>query len=492
MPDKPRFILVDQALKSLVGHYYEYDASILAVLPPAYDALVFSNIDAVKELQALSTPFFQCDFWAPSMKQRAISVQAFPPSALQGKPAPKSEDTRDRQPDQGRMSSLLEAYRHLKQFGKRLDRRIGQRWWGRRSMLLVKRLYWRTQAWRWRRSADSSKALVSAPQPEVPLGVSLNETDSALRSIFLSDLLQLLEQYAIGSQDVLFFPNMNQSALAAIVDLVHQKRSDQLPYFKLLFRRNIFVGQPTYAQYVSDNYYIRVFDSLFSQMSSYLECAKIKFYTDTERLKNEYEVFSPFRFTVLPIPFRHDFIRYKDQRSRPYRVVYLGSARVEKGFHHLPPLVEAMRSRIEAGQVEFVFQSFPDPEPETLEAIQKLQNQIGVRLLAEPLTDQQYYELLNSSDVLLLLYDSLSYFSRSSCVFIESIVSATPFITFAGSWMADIMVPGTGEVVETVADLPRALERILDNYAAYHHAIRQVSDDWRKHHNPKRLMEVLL
>jgi len=489
MMTKPRFILIDNALNTTVGHYYEYDVSVLASVPRSqYEALLFSNVDAPDELKHLSIPFFHCDFWAPSREQRSARMQNTRPAASD-LPAQSAM----LQSGKGSPDLAYVRYRQVVEWGKKLDRQYGHNTLARPFLLWAKRLFFWARAWRWRLNANIQPTVVGTPNPKRAPSkpIHLNDADKVLYSIFLTDLLELFQQYAVGPQDVLFFPNMNHWALAAIIDLAQQVGYEQLPKIKLLFRRNIFVGRPTVEQYLADDYFVRTFESLFDCLAQYPN-GKLAFFTDTERLKAEYEVFSPFEFQVLPIPFRHDLIKIKSSPGHPFRVVYLGNARSEKGFQYLPRLVESISSRVHTGEVEFVFQAIPDPEAVVLEAIQKLKQLPGVTLLESPLTDREYYELLNSGDIMLILYDPVMYFSRSSCIFVESVLSATPFITLSGSWMTQVMAPGTGEVLKDISELPTALERVLDNYQQYHQAIRCASEKWESYHNPRKLVEILL
>jgi hypothetical protein len=506
MKEKRRFILIDNALESLAGHFYEYDISVLAQIPKAeYETLLFSNIDAVEEIGEISTPFFQCNFWAPSKKRRRVRSPV-------NRPSPSPVDSRSRDgmgasaeaaeeseaagsPEEPEVLPPLFSVDRLIHVGRRVNRKYGHTKIFRFFQPLINRIYWRVQVGRMRQTPVDAEGLFkekSVEKKKIKLPIELNEIDCNLRDIFHADLEELFEKNGFGPDDVVFFPNMNHWGLASILNLVKARGCDNLPFMKLLLRRNIFVGKPTPQQYHSDNYYIRVFKALFEHFEDYIESDRFAFFSDTERLKDEYEVFSPFEFKVVPIPFRHDYIRRKKEPGDPLRVVYMGTARSEKGFQYIPDLVDRMRPHIEAGEVEFVLQAVPDPEPMIQEAVKNLRARPGVTLLEEPLDDRDYYGLLNSGDIMLLLYDPVNYYSRSSCIFVESMISGTPFITLDGSWMAHVMAPGTGEVVRKTGELFRALESIVNHYEDYREAIHEAGLEWEKYHNAENLVEVLL
>ena len=402
----PRFILADQALTSTVGHFYEYDVSLLEHVPAGMEALVLANVELEPSLHSFARPFFHCDFWR-----------------VTGTDAP--------------------------------ERGAG----------------------------------------EVSVGASgqvLHENDRTLYAAFLEDLCILFETHKPGPQDVLFIPNVNQSNLAALSDFLESLPKGACPKLKLLIRRNVYVGRPDAEQFLNPAYDLAVFRHVFNQLKGSRHADRLQFYTDTKRLKDEYETVSSYPFTVLPIPFPHAGIRLKERPDRPLKIVSLGNARREKGFHYFPQMVRELEAEIRAGACRFIFQSFPNPEPEVLSAREALRGMEGVTLLDDPLTDKEYYELLSDADILLLLYDPVMYYSRSSCVFIESYVSATPFLTLSGTWMAETMTPGTGMAAQTPERSGEALKELIAHYPAFLEKMRQVRPEWCAFHHPKELMNLLM
>lgn len=506
MREKKRFILIDNALENLAGHFYEYDISVLEQVPAAeYKTLLFSNIDAVEEVREISTPFFQCNFWAPSKKRRKAHASAnrqpgLPEDSMSKAGVSANAETAeefgaDEAPEEPDSIPPLFSLNRLIHIGRRVNKKYGHTKIFQFFQPLINRIYWRVQIWQMHGAhEDVEDTLNEEPVEEVKLklAIELNEIDSNLRDIFFGDLEKLCEKFRFGTEDVIFFPNMNHWGLASILKLIEAMGCDNLPVMKLLFRRNIFMGKPTPKQFLSDDYYIKVFKALFEHLEDYIESDRLEFFSDTERLKDEHEVFSPFEFKVLPIPFRHDYIKRKEEPGNPLRVIYMGTARSEKGFQYVPDLVDKMKRYIEAGEVEFVLQAVSDPEPVIQKAVERLRAMPGVTLLEEPLDDQSYYELLNSGDIMLLLYDPVKYFSRSSCIFVESMISGTPFITLDGSWLSHVMVHGTGEVVSKTVELSRFLESIIIRYEDYRDTIHEAGLKWEKYHNAGNLVDVLL
>jgi len=488
-PAKKRFILADNALKTVVGHFFEYDNSIIASLDRReYEPLAFSNIDFADREGSIFIPFFRCDFWAKSERERVSAAAATKADAAW---------TTRRRPLWQKPFPLRTLPQRAYRYGQNLSK-----WHGHRPVVglpfrtarYVLRIARRNQPVLPPQDSEP-RAQPAAPDPlsdPEPLRMPDARDDELVR-VFRDDLLDLFREYKVGPDDEMLFPNMNHWALAAVVQIVQRYGTDSLPTMKLVLRRNVFLGRPSREQFLSpQDPTLPVYRALLSRLLPYRESGKIEFYTDTLRLKDEYEALGEFPFTVLPIPFRHSFIKPKPGPSSPLRVVYLGSARSEKGFQYLPSLVRDLRDLREHGNIEFILQAFADPEPVIWDAIEELKTELrGVTLLEDPLTEQQYYDLLNSADILLLLYDPLRYYSRSSCVFVEGIISGTPMLLFRGSWMSSVMPNGIGESVADPSQIASALRRMVTNYDVYKRRIDAVGGQWGERHNPARLVDII-
>ena len=73
MTTQPRFIIADQALRSMTGHFFEYDVSVAANVPAPYQPLIIANSEAGPEVMRHAAAFFKCDFWRPTASRRNVS-----------------------------------------------------------------------------------------------------------------------------------------------------------------------------------------------------------------------------------------------------------------------------------------------------------------------------------------------------------------------------------------------------------------------------------
>src|SRR6185503_6537862 len=165
-----------------------------------------------------------------------------------------------------------------------------------------------------------------------------------------------------------------------------------------------------------------------------------------------------------------------DNASRepaPLRILYLGDARLEKGFHHLPALVRSLTDGdSDRRQFEFYIQSHstsPIEEPEITSARAELARLAdrGATLFDVPVAPVQYRELLASGHLAVLPYDPRAYAARSSGVFAEAVAAGIPTVVPAGTWMARRTPAGAGLPFHKVEEVPMLIQTIAADYRNY-------------------------
>jgi len=231
---------------------------------------------------------------------------------------------------------------------------------------------------------------------------------------------------------------------------------------------------------------------------------RIRLYSDTAELAEAYGVLTGRPVGVLPIAFRHDLIEAAlaaapaRDPAAPITIGYLGNARLEKGFQHLPDLIEQLTGRFGwAGKVRFHIQSpfnIPDGEP----GIGIARGRLGdfpadlVRLEDQVLTTERYYRMLAGIDVLVLPYDGVRYDIRSSGILVQARVAGKPIVAPEGSWIARQAPAPAGEAFRGPGDLAAALDRLLRRYEAARTAAAADALVWRAEQSPARYLDRLL
>jgi glycosyltransferase involved in cell wall biosynthesis len=244
------------------------------------------------------------------------------------------------------------------------------------------------------------------------------------------------------------------------------------------------------------------------------------FYTDTEQLTLQYNQLEVLPFSTLPIPIELGFSSSEKSTtgSEPLCVSYIGDARGEKGYQHLPNVVNKLWDNyIAKGKIKFVIQSnfnIAEGEPAAVVARAKLETfpTRAVTLLKTPLDPISYRNLLLKSDIVLFPYDSVAYAARSSGIFTEAMVAGIPVVVPEGSWMAlqlrevihqfqaalaaepSITVRPksmVGMIYQNPAAISECVSEIVSHYAHYRESAKVFSKSWSAYHNPVRLLNCL-
>ncbi|HEV3341696.1 MAG TPA: hypothetical protein VG125_15120 [Pirellulales bacterium] len=287
---------------------------------------------------------------------------------------------------------------------------------------------------------EASRTALRLARCPVPLRLLLIGSRKA--RCFERDTLSLLNEMAVTSGDVFFIPNIEENEMLGLLQVLRGHPKAASASWHLLFRRNIYVGRS--SQYLKQDEGLRQLRNQFRYFVEQTDGARVFFYTDTEQLSEQYGRLGVGLFQSLPIPVGSDYRPAGQQEAGPCcaNITYVGDAREEKGYHHLPRLVQDLwRDYIEPGRARCTFQSnynTDSGEPHAVVSRSQLAQYPSdkVRLLLEPLGPTNYRDLIVGADVAVLPYDRDNYYARSSGVFAETIAAGVPVVVPAGSWMA--------------------------------------------------------
>lgn len=330
-----------------------------------------------------------------------------------------------------------------------------------------------------------------------PLGLE-RELDNSL--IFKRDLERLLALTAAGPNDFLLLGTAHAREILAVQLVADRLGPARAPWFHLEFRHPLFQTDPSDAE-CETSANIRMQKAFLSLYESSGPSDRIKFFTDTEELSEDYQRIAAVPFGVLPIPFRAELIAApQNVPGRPLRLGYLGEPRDEKGFPWLGRLIEdLMEDYVLTGRVEFVFQaniSAPQYNPQSASEIEILKNYPPnyVRLvgLDAPLSPEQYYALVSEMDAVLAPYDRNRYRACSSGTLAEAIAGGRPAIVPTKSWLSARLPAGAGLAFDDYDSFVESVKRLVENYQTYQACAESSRAAWLADHAPDRLIEVLL
>ena len=217
---------------------------------------------------------------------------------------------------------------------------------------------------------------------------------------------------------------------------------------------------------------------------------RLHFYTTTEPLSVQHNRLGAGPFHTLPYPVnptlrkqgRIAHRRRQDDcgehsraalasapHSSPLQVAFLGGVRHEKGYHHLPRIIDSLwREYVEPGRIRFHVQSdfdFSLPASPANKDLVEARAALGrlpsraITLLDEPLDSETYCRLATHSDIGLLPYEPRPYHARCSGVLVEFLAAGVPVVVPAGCWMADQLAKPNREYHLSLCDSPQALAR---------------------------------
>lgn len=185
------------------------------------------------------------------------------------------------------------------------------------------------------------------------------------------------------------------------------------------------------------------------------------------------------------------------ERDTVFKIVYLGAAREEKGFHLLPSIIENVLSRKNEHQfVEFILQCSPQIvgyTPKIQQAIKKLQKlpRHSLTLIKQQQTMDEYYQLLESADIVLLCYQQENYKVRSSGVAAEAIAYGKNVITTPGtypSWLAG----DAGLTADDPVGIASAILNIINDHDSFIDKAKIRADWFYNKTRPENYIEKLL
>jgi glycosyltransferase involved in cell wall biosynthesis len=316
---------------------------------------------------------------------------------------------------------------------------------------------------------------------------------------FQQDLERLLTFTGCAPCDHVFLPTAHGRELCAIVQLLEALPIESQPTFHLEFRHALDMDGPD-TRRDEEHPYCALHRVFFEHARLFPASDRLRLYTDTEALSEEFERASGLEFGVLPIPFRARLISRPAGDHGPICIAFFGDVREEKGFHWLPDLIDAMMDEYLArGRARFLIQAslvHPEANPRSRAALERLktyaEDHVQLVGLEGPLAPERYYQLVSEADLLLCPYHPGTYRARSSGTLTEAIAAGIPTVVPRGTWLARAQPPGSGETFDDRESFIEAVLQVCGRYAGYQQRAVAGRRGWQARHSPERLIRALL
>ena len=289
----------------------------------------------------------------------------------------------------------------------------------------------------------------------------------SFKDCFSKQLTSLLIMKQVSFEDDVFIHTIGVEQIDKLFDIITRMVASQRPTFHVVLRRDLFeqLSRPVYGR------------SLKKVLSNFDEAdlfgGKIHFYVDTAELQNQYKTGAGIDTVLIPIPPIMSTALLGEgsatiDKKRRLNLVYLGSARTEKGFQNLQFAVRHIFMSPLRDRVRFTIQCdhyHAGAEP----GIDETRRMLGeypsdfVTLLKKPLTNGQYAELLDSSDIILMPYNQFDYRARSSGVLIEALSNGKPVVVPDRTTLSSMADTAGASIYDAPKDFSLAVERaVLD------------------------------
>jgi hypothetical protein len=204
-------------------------------------------------------------------------------------------------------------------------------------------------------------------------------------------------------------------------------------------------------------------------------------WAETPQLATEYVMSYGKNMRALPLPPPDDnlTVDIEDKTASVcYTALYLGAAREEKGFNHLPRLLGDMHEQFgKSGKLKFIIQCTPQIVgrlpgiQDALDALKKYPASY-VELIENVLSDKDYNELIARSDVVLLLYDQKKYRVRGSGIAVEALGYGKAILTTDKTFCSALL---KGKI-RSVTEIDSASE-VLADFIVNRARVKQVMND---------------
>lgn len=304
------------------------------------------------------------------------------------------------------------------------------------------------------------------------------------------DLRAVSRTLSVNRTDVFLINTLRHWALAGVVDWLESLPASQRPRVVLVLHFTAFPdpNEP------SDS--LEYFQRAFRRIETSEVRDRILLMADSEELVEEYRgINDRLSFALAPIPHvpAHRPISSRDRAE--LNLGYIGEARENKGFHLLPYVVNRAAKSAFADRIRFHIHAYSsDPRSPFYRQIVPRLVRPNVELYRDPLTDDEYDELLSQLDIVLFPYTRANYHAQTSGIFSEAMAHGKTVIVPRGTWMSRQAARFGGGLAfnpEDPVDLWAQVASAVESHERLAAEAECRAGRWNEFHNASNFMQAI-
>jgi glycosyltransferase involved in cell wall biosynthesis len=281
-----------------------------------------------------------------------------------------------------------------------------------------------------------------AVEDDAPISLDFVDPTEAAAS---ADAAALLERWAIGADDALFFPGLDFYGIVGLLNALKQHEPDAQPRVFLRFIGVMENATGTYREPLAE-LILRLREALADGI-------RLSFGAETPKYADMLAGLLDVPVACLPYPSVGEIMPLN--HFGPFTVFCPGSARSDKGYFDLWSIFAETRRHDFDLSVRFVTQILPDRDAVHWEHYtSQLSALPGVELLPATISQAEMLERYRQCHAVLLPYDRGIYALRGSAVMMEAAYFGRSVVTLGGTAFAEqVRYYGLGSVVSDIGEM---------------------------------------
>lgn len=284
---------------------------------------------------------------------------------------------------------------------------------------------------------------------------------------------------------------------------------EKKPILILILRYSLFSSEK-YLKYLKKNFYLNLIKIIYIKLFYYnFGNDKIILGTDSDILVQEFYKFEKIPVVLFPIPIPNQIFQIGTisqsmnqqflEKEKYITIVSLGPARDDKGSYLLYETIVEVLNRWDGKKIQFLIQTkTSDQGSERTRRTIGLLSSIGpcVKTFNRSLSQEEYWNIFNQADIVLLPYEAKAYRARTSGIFAEAMTLGKYIIIPRDTWMEmESNKFGNDSISIFDGESSRSLiEAILESLAIVSNPIRTSSpnQNWKGNHNANFFIKTLM